>query len=56
MTSLDIDVYLIYLPPYYLHHLDGAIGLSGKTSYIALNVCDLEGVFPLTDTYTTQVI
>ena len=56
VTSLDIDFHLIYLPPYYLHHLDGATGLSGKTSYVALNVCDSEGVFPLTDTYTTEVI
>ena len=53
VTSLDIDFHLIYLPPYYLYHLDGATGLSGKTSYITLNVCDSEDVFPLTDTYTT---
>ena len=54
--SLDIDFYLIYFLSYYLHHLDGATGLSGKTLYITLNVCDLEGLFPLTDTYATQVI
>ena len=54
MTSLDINFYLIYLPPYY--HLDGATSLSGKTLYIALNVCDSEDVFPLTDMYATQVI
>ena len=54
VTSLDIDFHLIYLPPYY--HLDGATGLNGKTSYVALNLCDLEGVFLLTDTYATQVI
>ena len=56
VTSLHIDFYLIYLPPYYLHHLDGATSLSGKTSYVALNVCDSKGVFLLTDTYATQVI
>ena len=56
VTSLDIDFHLIYLPPYYLHHLDGATGLSKKTLYVALNVYDLEGVFSLTDTYATQVI
>ena len=54
--SLDIDFHLIYFLPYYLHHLDGATGLSEKTSYVALNVCDSEDVFPLTDMYTTQVI
>ena len=52
--SLDINFHLIYLLPYY--HLDGATGLNGKTLYVALNVCDSEGVFPLTDTYATQVI
>ena len=56
VTSLDIDFYLIYLPLYYLHHFDGATSLSGKKSYVALNVCDSEDVFPLTDTYATQVI
>ena len=38
--SLDIDFHLIYLSPYY--HLDGATGLSEKTSYVALNVYDSE--------------
>ena len=42
MTSLDIDFPLIYLLPYYLHHLDGATSLSGKTLYVPLNVCDSE--------------
>ena len=54
VTSFDIGFHLIYLPPYY--HLDGATGLIEKTSYVALNICDLEGVFPLTDMYATQVI
>ena len=56
VTSFDINFYLIYLPSYYLHHLDGATGLGRKTSYVALNICDSEGVFLLNDTYTTQVI
>ena len=56
VTSFNIDFHFIYLLPYYLHHLDGAIGLGGKTSFVALNVCDSEGVFSLTDTYATQVI
>ena len=54
MTSFDIDFHFIYFPPYY--HLNGAAGLSGKTSYVALNIYDSEGVFLLTDTYVTQVI
>ena len=56
VMSLGIDFYLIYLLSYYLHHLDGAIGLSEKTLYVALNVCNSKGVFPFTDTYATQVI
>ena len=54
VTSLNIDFHLIYLPSYY--HFNGATGLSRKTLYVALNVCDSEGVFSLTDTYATQVI
>ena len=39
-----------------LHHIDNATGLSKKTLSPPKNVCELEGVFLLIDTYATQVI
>ena len=39
-----------------LYHINDATGLSRKDVVATMNVYDLEGVFPLTDTYTTQVI
>ena len=39
-----------------LYHTDDTTGLSGKTLSLRKNVCDSEGVFPLTNTYATQVI
>ena len=35
------------------HHIDNTTGLSGKTLSPRKKVYDLEGVFPLTDTYAT---
>ena len=36
-----------------LHHIDDTTGLRGKDVIVTMNVCDLEGVFPLTDMYVT---
>ena len=57
VTSPDIDFYIYLFPSKaLLQHIDDATSLSGKTSLPPKNVCDLEDVFPLTDTYATQVI
>ena len=57
MTSPNIDFHIyFYLNKALLHHIDNATNLSEKTSLPPKNVYDLEGVFPLTDTYATQVI
>ena len=57
VTSPDIDFHIYLFPSKaLLHHIDNATNLSGKTSLPPKNVCDSEGVFPLIDTYATQVI
>ena len=38
------------------HHIDDATGLRGKDVVATINVCDSKGIFPLTDTYATQII
>ena len=39
-----------------LHYIDNATDLSRKMLSPLKNVCNSEAVFPLTDTYVTQVI
>ena len=57
MTSFDIDFHLIYfLNKALLYCIDNATDLSGKMLLLSKDVCDSEGVFPLTNTYATQVI
>ena len=57
VTSFDIDFYLIYLlSKALLYYINNAISISRKTLLLPKDVCDLEGVFLLTDTYATQVI
>ena len=57
VTSPDIDFHIYFFPSKaLLHHIDNATGLSGKTLLPLKNICDLEGVLSLTDTYATQVI
>ena len=39
-----------------LYHINNTTGLSGKTLSPSKDIYDLEGVFPRTDIYATQVI
>ena len=39
-----------------LHYINDATSLSEKDVVAIMNVCDLEDVFPFSDTYATQVI
>ena len=57
VTSPDIDFHIyFFLSKTLLYHIDDTTGLSENTSSPLKNLCDSEGVFPLTDTYATQVI
>ena len=56
MTSLDINFQLIYfLNKTLFYYIYNTISLCEKILYIISNVCDLEDVFSLIDTYATQV-
>ena len=51
-----IDFHFIYFFSQALfHHIYNATGLYRKVLYITANVHDLKGIFPLIDTYTTQI-
>ena len=57
MISLDIDFHLIYLlSKALLYHIINTTGLNKKTLSPPKDVYDLEGIFPLTDMYATQII
>ena len=38
-----------------VYYINNTTGLRERISYFALNICDSEVLFPLTDTYITQI-